>query len=53
MHTCTDAITRNNDYIVKTLLLGEQDFDNATNKTLLEATNDFIIATEKFNCLLL
>ena len=29
-----DVLTRNHDYIVKTLLLGQQDFDNATNKIL-------------------
>ena len=49
----TDILKRNNDCIVKNLLLGEQDFDNATNKTWLESANDFIIATEKFDCLLL
>ena len=46
-----DVLTRNDDdYIVKTLLLGQQDFDNATKKTLLEATFDFIIATERLDC---
>ena len=49
----TDVLTENDDYIVKTLLLRKQDFDNATNKILLEATIDFIIATERFDCLLL
>ena len=49
----TDVLTGNDDYIVKTLLLGKQDFDNATNKLLLEATIDFIIATERFDCPLL
>ena len=44
-----DVLTRNDDYIVKTLLLVQQDFDNATNKILLEATIDFIIATERFD----
>ena len=48
-----DVLTRNDDYIVKPLLLGQQDFDNATNKILLEATIDFIIATERFDCPLL
>ena len=48
-----DVLTRNNDYIVKTLLLRQQDFHNATNKILLEATIDFIIATERFGCPLL
>ena len=48
-----DVLTRNDDYIVKTLLLGQQDFDNATNKILLEATIDFITATERFDCPLL
>ena len=46
-----DVLTRNDDdYIVKTLLLGQQDFDNATKKTLLETTFDFIIATERLDC---
>ena len=48
-----DVLTRNDDYIVKILLLGQQDFDNATNKILLEAPIDFIIATESFDCPLL
>ena len=48
-----DVLTRNHDYIVKTLLLGQQDFDNATNKILLETTIDFIIVTERFDCPLL
>ena len=48
-----DILTRNDNYIVKTLLLGQQDFDNATNKKLLQATVDFIIATERFDCPLL
>ena len=43
-----DVLTRNDDYIVKILLLEQQDFDNATNKILLEATIDFIIGTERF-----
>ena len=39
-----DVLTRNDDdYIVKTLLLGQQDFDNDF---------DFIIATERLNCYL-
>ena len=47
------VLTRNDDCIVKTLLLRQQDFHNATNKILLEATIDFIIATERFDCPLL
>ena len=47
------VLKRNDDYIVKTLLLGQQDFDNATNKILLEATIDFIIATKRFDSRLL
>ena len=43
-----DVLTRNDDYIVKILLLGQQDFDNTTNKILLKATIDFIIGTERF-----
>ena len=45
-----DVLTRNEDYIVKNLLLGQQDFDKDTNKILLGASTDFIIATERFDC---
>ena len=48
-----NVLTINDDYIVKTLLIGHKDFDNATNKILLKATIDFIIATERFDCPLL
>ena len=44
-----DILTRNDDYIVKNLLLGQQDFDNGTNKILLGVTTDFVIATERFD----
>ena len=33
-----------------TLLLGQQDFDDASNEILLWATIDFIIAAERFDC---
>ena len=33
-----DVLTRNDNYTVKTLLLGQQDFDIATNKKLVKAT---------------
>ena len=48
-----DVLARNDDHIVKTILLGQQDFDNATYKILLKATIDFIIATERFDLPLL
>ena len=48
-----NVLTKSNDYIVKTPLLRQQDFNNTTNKTLLEATINFIIATERFDCPLL
>ena len=44
-----DVLEGTEDYIVKTLLLRQQDFDSATNKTLLEAAIEFIIATERFD----
>ena len=44
-----DVLARNDDYIVETILLGQQDFDNAANKISLKATIDFIIAAERFD----
>ena len=38
------------DYMEETLLLGQQNFDDETNKAILEATIDFIIQTERFDC---
>ena len=48
-----DVLTRNDDYIGKTLLLKQQDFYNATNKILLEATIDFVMEIKRFDCPLL
>ena len=49
----TIILTKDDDYIEETLLLGQMNFDDETNKSMLEATIDFIINTKRFDCPLL
>ena len=44
-----NALTENEDSIVNSLLFGKSNSENSLNKTMLKASIEFILSTERFN----